>query len=78
MRSEWFSDCKTEEDKEQRRRELRAASAVLERLSALVGNKTKDSTLADYNSPSWAYLQADKLGWNRALTTVQELIKMKE
>jgi hypothetical protein len=31
---------------------------------------------ADYDSPSWAYKQADRIGYNRALTTVLELINL--
>jgi hypothetical protein len=31
---------------------------------------------ADYDSPSWAYKQADRIGYNRALTKVLDIINL--
>jgi hypothetical protein len=31
---------------------------------------------ADYDSPSWAYKQADRIGYNRALTQVLDIINL--
>jgi hypothetical protein len=78
MKSVWFRDCKTAEDKERRKRELVEASAALAVLETVLASMTKDARVADYNIPNWAYHQADTLGWNRALTTVQELIRTKD
>ena len=40
--------------------------------------KDKESVTpaADYDSPSWAYKQADRNGFNRAVTTVLDLINL--
>ena len=31
---------------------------------------------ADYDSPSWAFKQADRIGYNRALTQVLDIINL--
>jgi len=49
----------------------------LERLQEILEPMLKDTPpTADYDSPSWAYKQADRIGYNRALTTVLDLINL--
>jgi hypothetical protein len=37
-----------------------------------------ESKSSDYDSPSWAYKQADQNGYNRALNDIIQLLNLKE
>lgn len=59
---------------------LRNSSLVLNKLSDILhalDDGAEKSTKADYNSPSWAFLQADTNGYRRALKDVLSLIQLK-
>jgi hypothetical protein len=77
MKVSWFKECKTKEDKEQVRKLLYSNKEGFDRLKDILEPMLKDALpTADYDSPSWAYKQADRIGYNRALTTVLELINL--
>lgn len=59
---------------------LRNSSIVFAKLTEILENLDRDSlktTKTDYDSPSWAYRQADQNGYRRALRDVINLITMK-
>jgi len=77
MKASWFKECKTKEDKEQIRKLLYSNEEGFDRLKDILEPMLKEALpTADYDSPSWAYKQADRIGYNRALTTVLELINL--
>ena len=77
MKAAWFKDCKTKKDKESVAQTLQSQREGLDRLKEILEPMLKDTTpAADYDSPSWAYKQADRNGFNRAVTTVLDLINL--
>jgi hypothetical protein len=77
MKVSWFKECKTKEEKEQVRKLIYSNKEGFDRLKDILEPMLKEALpTADYDSPSWAYKQADRIGYNRALTTVLELINL--
>lgn len=77
MKAAWFRECKTKKDKEAVGQVLHSNRESLDRLKEILEPMLKDTTpAADYDSPSWAYKQADRNGFNRAVTTVLDLINL--
>jgi|TARA_R110000787_G_scaffold166075_1_gene279112 hypothetical protein len=77
MKAAWFKECKTKKEKEAVSQSLHSNREGLDRLKEILEPMLKDTTpAADYDSPSWAYKQADRNGFNRAVTTVLDLINL--
>lgn len=77
MKSAWFQKCKTKEEKESVKQSIMSQREPLDRLKEILEPMLKDTVPStDYDSPSWAYKQADRNGFNRALTTVLEMINL--
>ena len=77
MKSYWFKECKTKEDKEKVRQTILSNRQSLDRLKEILEPMLKETApTADYDSPSWAYKQADRIGYNRALTSVLDIINL--
>ena len=77
MKSHWFKECKTKEDKEKVRQVLFSNRESLLRLESILESMLKETpSSADYDSPSWAYKQADRIGYNRALNQVLDMINL--
>ena len=77
MKSYWFKECKTKEDKEKVRQTILSNRQSLDRLKEILEPMLKETApAADYDSPSWAYKQADRIGYNRALTSVLDIINL--
>lgn len=60
--------------------EFEATGILRERLSAIVRSKIessrKDATLkSSYENPNWAYLQADNVGFTRALEEILSILE---
>ena len=75
----WTANLSPEEEKEFAIK-LREASDVFERLSSILDQRVKSLVSKQissntYDSPSWAYIQADAIGYQRAIQEVLELIK---
>jgi hypothetical protein len=78
MKLNWFNHL-PKDQQEGFKRQVRSARDVLERLEQLLQEKKTEVVLStDYDNPSWAYKQADRNGYDRALTEVINLINMKE
>jgi hypothetical protein len=77
MKSHWFKQCKTKEDKEKVKQSLLSNQDSLLRLEVILESLLKESpSSADYDSASWAYKQADRIGYNRALNQVLDIINL--
>ena len=77
MKAAWFKDCKSKKQKEAVAQVLQSNRESLDRLKEILEPMLKDTTpAADYDSPSWAYKQAERNGFNRAVTTVLDLINL--
>lgn len=77
MKSSWFQKCKTQKDKASVKQAILSQREPLDRLKEILEPMLKETvTSADYDCPSWAYKQADRNGYNRALTTVLEMITL--
>lgn len=77
MRVEWFSDIPNKEKQEEFKKTVVGSKKVLDKAIAICYNKIRvgeRSKKADYDSPSWAYQQADQLGYNRALYDIIDLL----
>lgn len=75
MKTIWFMDLPKDEQ-EGFKRQISSSKDVLEKLEKIINDKIKDVVLVDdYDNPSWAYKQADRNGYNRALTEVLNILK---
>jgi hypothetical protein len=77
MKAVWFKECKTKEDKDSVRQTILSNQESLLRLESILESLLKETpSQADYDSPSWAYKQADRIGYNRALNQVLDIINL--
>lgn len=75
MKTIWFMDL-PKDQQEGFKKQVISSKDVLEKLEEIVKAKMKEVVLSeDYNNPSWAYKQADRNGYNRALTEVLNILK---
>jgi hypothetical protein len=59
------------------KKEVKSAKSVLDKLEQIVNSKIKEIVITnDYDSPSWAYKQADRNGYNRALTEIINILHL--
>jgi hypothetical protein len=78
MKLSWFSHLPRDQQ-EGFKKQINSSRDVLERLIKILEDKQTEVVLStDYESPSWAYKQADRNGYDRALTEVINLLNMKE
>lgn len=76
MKTIWFMDLPKDEQ-EGFKREVKSAKNVLDKLEQIVQNKIKEIVITnDYDSPSWAYKQADRNGYNRALIEIINILHL--
>jgi hypothetical protein len=75
MKTIWFMDL-PKDQQEDFKKQVSSSKDVLEKLESILKTKIKEITLSeDYDNPSWAYKQADRNGYNRALTEVLNILK---
>jgi hypothetical protein len=79
MKLEWTKGL-TEEASKLIKQDYIAAQYLRKRLSELLSEQSDNhrkqlNSKVNYDSPSWAYLQADSVGYQRALEEVINLIK---
>lgn len=79
----WIKHLKEDQHKQEFMTSLLAAKPVLTRLGQLLEEDIKTSqsgslTKDKYESPNWAYLQADKVGEQRALNKILKMINIQE
>lgn len=77
MKTTWTNGLGTQE-KEDIRSSFKSAVRLRERLQEICNSKTEESlssNKAQYDNPSWAYLQADLTGYRRALSEIFSLLE---
>ena len=78
MKTTWFTNLPKDQQEEFKKQVL-SSRDTLERLQKILEDKKTEVVLStDYDNPSWAYKQADRNGYDRALTEVINLVTMKE
>ena len=73
MKTVWFQDIKSKDDQEKFKKTVLGSKIVLDKAIEICYTLSKvgeDSKLVDYDSPSWAYRQADLNGYRRALKEI--------
>lgn len=75
MHSVWL---KYKRDKDARRKEVESYRNAFEALEEILHKEFVDAPTPDYDSPSWAYKQADINGANRMLRRVLSIIDLSE
>ena len=79
MDSRWFDDCKTPEDKEKRKKELKAWKTAFENLENLLNKYFKKKpAVRDYEQTNWMAKQIAVNEYNSVLDDILKLIKEKE
>jgi len=73
----WFNNL-PKQDQDKFKQEVLNSKKVLDKLLEIVYNMRVESRTNDYDSPSWAFKQADMNGYNRALEEIATLIKIEE
>jgi hypothetical protein len=59
------------------KKEVKSAKNVLDKLEDIVKSRLKDIVVTeDYDSPSWAFKQADRNGYNRALMEIINILNL--
>jgi len=75
LKTIWFMDL-PKDQQEGFKKQISSSKDVLEKLEKIIKDKIKEVVLTeDYDNPSWAYKQADRNGYNRALTEVLNILK---
>lgn len=67
----------TGEDKAKRKKEVLALRTTLDEIADILEDNLEEGT-PDYDSPSWAYHQADRNGANRKLREVIKFLRIKD
>lgn len=79
MKTLWTTGVKDAKDKEAIRLEYMSSPVMRQRLQELIRDKRAkalDANISDaeYQSPNWAYKQADNVGYMRALKEICDLL----
>lgn len=77
MKTIWTQGLKNSTEKEEFEKIVYASKKVLDKLKDIVYNKingVEKTSVEDYTSPSWAYLQADRNGYRRALEEMLSIL----
>ena len=81
MISAWTKHITNDEEKKRFQNEVQGSKRVLQRLQALMDEMKTDTENQEmstklYDSPSWAYIQADANGYKRCLKQISKLINL--
>ena len=79
MLTDWYRGVKGEPERNERAKEVRSALPSLRILKSILEDKldqleTEHTKKAKYDSPSWAYIQADYVGAKRSLQEIIQLL----
>ena len=77
MDIKWIKGLKGDE-KERRKKEVLSYRTAFDDLKDILENLQEDVGTPDYESPSWAFKQADVNGYNRAIKSIIRLINIKD
>lgn len=78
MIPQWTNHLKDPEEKARFKKYIYGCKTLLERQTAIIDElesdlDSKESDPSQYNSPSWAALQADRNGYRRALRRIKQI-----
>lgn len=74
--SNWFQDCKTQEDRERREQLLRVSGAFAEVLIKLLEpRQDRTNKFQDYDTPAWQYKLAHRNGQQEELDFILKLLR---
>lgn len=81
MNSAWTRHLQTEEEKAEFEQRLQNSKRVLQRLESLIDGELRnlensELSIKAYESPSWAYLEADKIGYRRCAKFIKRLLDL--
>lgn len=77
MKTVWTQGLRNPTEKEEFEKIVYASKKVLDKLKDIVYNKingVEKTSLQDYESPSWAYRQADINGYRRAMEEMLSIL----
>lgn len=77
----WTGHIKDKDEAEDFKKYIRNSSPILDRLSEIIEEKMKAARKEahdkeGYESPAWAFKQADLIGFERGLIEVQKLLSL--
>lgn len=77
----WTTHLKDPEEAKRFRQYMYSSKGVLDRLTQILDTKVEEldqleADVAQYDSPSWAALQADRNGYRRAMRQVKKIITL--
>lgn len=77
----WTTHLKDPEEAKRFRQYIHQSKGVLDRLNEIMDKQVEEldeqeTTATQYDSPSWAALQADRNGYRRAIRLVKKLITL--
>lgn len=75
MHSVWFKGVEDEDKKEA---ELRSYKLAFDALKEILEDEQERYHHPNYDTPNWAYRQADRNGYDRAIRHVIKLIEIEE
>lgn len=83
MRTDWYKGCKTEAEKEERRKLVKSSTQILRVINNILDGMVADLELerskkSFYDLPAWAYLQADNNGAMRTVKQIKTLLDQEE
>lgn len=73
MQVQWFNHLPKDEQ-EQFKQQVHGCKKVLDRLGEICYTMRVESKSTDYDSPSWAFKQADANGYNRAIEDIVKFL----
>ena len=77
MKTVLYRDSQTQEQKDARKQLIMSSSEGFLQLEKILESMLEDRpTSADYDNPNWSHKMADRIGYNRALTSVLDLINL--
>lgn len=75
MQVQWFNHLPKDEQ-EQFKQQVLGCKKVLDRLAEICYTRRVESKPIDYDSPSWAFKQADAIGYNRAIDDIRRILQI--
>lgn len=79
MKAVWFIGCRTNEQREDRRKEVASYKTAFDALrEVLQNNFHKKEAVYDYGSPGWEHRQIAVNEYNRALEDITSLLDVQQ
>lgn len=81
MLTKWTSHLQNAKEKEDFEKEVRSSRKALDRLKTVIDEyerelNSTETTVDQYDTPSWDYRQADNNGYRRCLNKIRRLVDL--